>query len=132
MTLLPLNWLKMRVSAKKKCYKNPSDVMYSARTWSSWIIPADIVETWVRNCTARFYNHHSIWMRSYLSKEQLQIQSTETSFCIWLWSNNQVQSVLAASSVSQNWIIFMSWTVKGTLYLTWFHAVQQPADHIRY
>ena len=31
-----------------------------------------------------------IEMRSYLLKEQLQMQSTETSFCIFLWSNNQV------------------------------------------
>ena len=53
-----------------------------AFTWSSWTIPADIVvETWVKNYTARFYNHRSIGMRSYLSKEQLQItESTEHHF----------------------------------------------------
>ena len=42
--------------------------MYRACPWSSWIIPADVaVETWVKNCTVRFYNH-SIRMRSYLLK----------------------------------------------------------------
>ena len=49
-----------------------------------------IVETWVKNCTARFYNQHRD--EKLPSKEQLQIQSTETSFCICLWSNNQVLS----------------------------------------
>ena len=40
--------------------------MYSVRPWSCWTIPADIVvETWAKNCTARFYNHN-IRMRSYL------------------------------------------------------------------
>ena len=54
--------------------------MYRACPWSSWTIPADIVvETWVKNCTARFYNH-SIGMRSYLLKSNFKIQSTETSF----------------------------------------------------
>ena len=45
--------------------------------WSSWTIPSDIVvvETWEKSCTARLP-----------SKERLQIQSTETSFCICLWS----------------------------------------------
>ena len=42
--------------------------MYRACPWSSWFIPADIVvENWVKNCTARFYNH-SVGMRSYLLK----------------------------------------------------------------
>ena len=61
MTLLPWNWLKMRVTAKKsvmvinilqmKCIEHVLD-------WSSWTITADIiVETWVENCTARFCNH---------------------------------------------------------------------------
>ena len=27
-----------------------------------------VVETWVKNCTARFYNHHSLGKRSYLLK----------------------------------------------------------------
>ena len=46
--------------------------MYRACPWSSWAIPADIVvETWVKNCTARFYNH-SIGMRSYLLKSNFQ------------------------------------------------------------
>ena len=34
----------------------------------------------------RFYNH-SIGMRSNLLKSNFKIQSTETSFCICLWSN---------------------------------------------
>ena len=46
--------------------------MYRACPWSSWTIPADIVvETWVKNCTARFYNH-SIGMRSYLLKNNFK------------------------------------------------------------
>ena len=41
---------------------------YRACPWRSWAIPADIVvETWVKNCTARFYNH-IIGIRSYLIK----------------------------------------------------------------
>ena len=46
--------------------------MYRACLWSCWTIPADIVvETWVKNCTARFYNH-SIGMRSYLLKSNFK------------------------------------------------------------
>ena len=92
MTLLPLNWLKIRVSDKKVLWLLATFRWYvRACTWSSWTIPADIiVETLVKNCTTRFYNYHSIGMKSYLSKEQLQIQSTETLFCICLWNNNQV------------------------------------------
>ena len=46
--------------------------MYRACTWSSWTIPADIVvETLVKNSTARFYNH-SIGMRSYLLKSNFK------------------------------------------------------------
>ena len=49
-----------------------SDDMCRACPWSSWTIPADIVvETWVKNCTARFYNH-SIGMRSYLIKSNFK------------------------------------------------------------
>ena len=93
-TLLPWNLLKIRVSAKKSAMVISILQMICighVYTWSSWTISAGIVvETWVKNCTTRFYNHLSIGMRSYLSKEQLQIQSTEISFCICLWSNNQV------------------------------------------
>ena len=42
--------------------------------WSFWnrYIPAEIVvETWVKNCTARFHNH-SIGMRSYLIKSSFK------------------------------------------------------------
>ena len=45
-------------------------------------LPADmVVESSVKNCRARFYNHIIIKLPS---KEQLKIQSTETSFCICL------------------------------------------------
>ena len=56
MTLLPWNWLKMRVCQKKLLWlsTSPSDNMYHHRKcscWSSWTIPADIVvETWAKNC----------------------------------------------------------------------------------
>ena len=49
-------------------------------TWSSWTIPADIVlETWVKNCTARFYNH-SIGMRSYLIKSNFKFNLQKHHF----------------------------------------------------
>ena len=53
MTLLPWNWLKMRVSAKKCCgYEHPSDDMYGACPWGSWTKTGDIlVETQVKNCS---------------------------------------------------------------------------------
>ena len=55
--------------------------MYRAFSWSSWtIIPADIVvETWVKNCTARFYNH-SIGMRSYPLKSNLKFNLQKHHF----------------------------------------------------
>ena len=46
--------------------------MYRTYPWSSWTIPGDIViETWVKNCTAGFYNDHSIGMTNYLLKSNL-------------------------------------------------------------
>ena len=46
--------------------------MYRACPWDSWTIPADLaVETWVKNCTVRFYNH-SIGTRSYLLKSNFK------------------------------------------------------------
>ena len=91
MTLLPWNRLKMRVSAKKVLWLLTSfrwNVLGHVLEAPALGIPADIVvETWVKNCTARFYNH-SIEMRSCLIKSK----STETSSCICLWSNNQVLS----------------------------------------
>ena len=54
--------------------------MYRACPWSSWTIPADIVvETWVKNCTARFYNH-SIGMRSYLLKNNFKFNLQKHHF----------------------------------------------------
>ena len=45
-------------------------------------LPADmVVESSVKNCTARFHNHSIIKLPS---KKQLKIQSTQTSFCICL------------------------------------------------
>ena len=45
-------------------------------------LPVDMaVESSVKNCTARFYNHSIIKLPS---KEQLKFQSTQTSFCICL------------------------------------------------
>ena len=47
---------------------------------SSWTIPADIhVETWVKNCTGRFYNH-SIGMRSYLLASNFKFNLQEHNF----------------------------------------------------
>ena len=44
------------------------------------LIPADIVvETWVKNCTARFYNH-SIGMRSYLLKSNFKFNLQKHHF----------------------------------------------------
>ena len=55
--------------------------MYRTCAWSSWAIPADIVvETWVRYCTARFYNHHSIGMRSYLLKSNFKFNLQKHHF----------------------------------------------------
>ena len=54
--------------------------MYRACSWSSWIIPADIVvETWVNNCTTRFYNH-IIGIRSYLLKSNLKFNLQKHHF----------------------------------------------------
>ena len=54
--------------------------MYRACPWSSWIIPADvIVDTWVKNCTARFHNHN-IGMRSYLLKSNFKFNLQKHHF----------------------------------------------------
>ena len=53
--------------------------MYRSYPWSSWTIPADIVETWVKNCTARVYNH-SIGMRSYLRKNNFKFNLQKHQF----------------------------------------------------
>ena len=64
--------------------------MYGACPWSSWIIPVDIC---CGNSSKKLQQGFIIkGMRSYLLKVKLQIQSTETSFCICLWSYNQVLS----------------------------------------
>ena len=65
-----------------KCYgyQNPSDDMYRACPWSSWTIPANIVvETWVKNCTARLYNH-GIGMRNYLLKSNFKFNLQKHHF----------------------------------------------------
>ena len=54
--------------------------MYRACPWSSLTVPADIVqETWVKNCTASFYNH-SIGMRSYLLKSNFKFNLQKHHF----------------------------------------------------
>ena len=54
--------------------------MYRACPWSSWTIPTEIVvETWVKNCTARFYNH-SIGIRSYLLKSNFKFNLQKHHF----------------------------------------------------
>ena len=54
--------------------------MYRACTSSSWTIPADIaVETWDKNCTARFYNY-SIGMKSYLLKSKFKFNLQKHHF----------------------------------------------------
>ena len=54
--------------------------MYRACPWSSCTIPADIVvETWVKNYTARFYNHR-IGMRSYLLKSNVRFNLQKHHF----------------------------------------------------
>ena len=79
MTLLPWNWLSSQ--CQKKCYGywHPADDMYRLCPWSSWTIPADIVETWVKNCTARFCNH-SIGMRSYFLKSNFKFNLQKHHF----------------------------------------------------
>ena len=55
--------------------------MYRACPWSSWTIPADNVpQTWVKNCTARFCNHHSKGMRSYLLKSNFKFNLLKHHF----------------------------------------------------
>ena len=84
MTLLPWNWLKMRVSAKKsvmvinilqmKC------IGYVLLEAPGLFQRADIVvKTWVKNCTARFCNH-SIGMRSYLIKSNFKFNLQKHHF----------------------------------------------------
>ena len=64
--------------------------MYRACPWSSWTIPADsVVETWVKNCSARFYNHHNIEMRSYLLKSNFNFDLQKHHF-VNVSNNNQV------------------------------------------
>ena len=53
--------------------------MYRACPWSSWTIPADVVKPWVKNCTARFYNH-SMGMRGYLLKSNFKFNLQEHHF----------------------------------------------------
>ena len=54
--------------------------MYGACLWSFWTVPADIVvETWVKNCTARFYNHSS-GMKSYLLKSNFKFDLQKHHF----------------------------------------------------
>ena len=61
-------------------------------------------------------------MRSYLLKEQLQLQSTET-FCICLWSNNQVLSkfyyLLIFSLQGKSWFGDNLKTVWPRMILEW-------------
>ena len=78
---LPWNWLKMRDAAKKSVMAiNTSDYIFRACSWNCWTITADIVvETWVKNCTASFYNH-SIAMRSYLLKSNFKFNLQKHHF----------------------------------------------------
>ena len=39
-----------------------------------------VVETWVKNCTARFYNHHSLGKRSYLLKSNFKFNLQKHHF----------------------------------------------------
>ena len=82
MKMLPWDWLKMSVSAKNsvmvinilqiKCIRHDLE--------ATDYTPADIVvETWVKNCTARFYNH-SIGMRSYLLKSNFKFNLQKHHF----------------------------------------------------
>ena len=88
MTLLPWNWLKWRVSAKTSCgcYSHPLDDRYGASSWSSWTS-----RHCYRNSNQKLWGFVNIRMRSCLLKEQLQLQSTGTSFCLFLWSNKQLK-----------------------------------------
>ena len=54
--------------------------MYRAFPWSSWTIPAEIVvETWVKNCTARVYSH-SIGLRNYHLKSNFKLNLQKHHF----------------------------------------------------
>ena len=74
MTLLPWNCIRMTVSAKKiSMVINILRMMCIGHVLEApWTIPAHMAaETWVKNCTARFYNH-SIGMRSYFLKSKFK------------------------------------------------------------
>ena len=82
MKMLPWDWLKMSVSAKNsvmvinilqiKCIRHALE--------AADYTPADIVvETWVKNCTARFYNHR-IGVRSYLIKSNFKFNLQKHHF----------------------------------------------------
>ena len=82
---MPWNWLTMRVSAKKVLW---------LLTFFRWCVCDMSLK--LLDHTKRYYCANSseklqqsfiiTGMRSYLLKDQLQMQSTETSFCICLWS----------------------------------------------
>ena len=78
--IMPWNWLKMRVSAKKSVMViNILQIMklldYTSRHYC-------------RNLSEKL--HRKVRNEKLPSKEHLQIQSTEASF--YIWSNNQVLS----------------------------------------
>ena len=83
MTMLPWNWLKMRVSADKMLWLLTSfrwNVLRHVLEAPGAGIPGDIfVEIWVKNCTARFYNH-SIGMINYLIKSNFKFSLQKHHF----------------------------------------------------
>ena len=88
---LEIDWRWESVSEKSVMVINILQMICIGHVPEAPGLPADmVVESSVKNCTARFYNHSTIKLSS---KEQLKIQSTEKSFCICLWSNNQVLSI---------------------------------------
>ena len=89
---LEIDWREESVPKKSVIIINILQMkcIYRACPWSSWTIPADIVvETWVKNCTARFYNH-SIGMRSYLIKNKFKFNVQKHHFEYVYEVNNQV------------------------------------------
>ena len=89
---LEIDWREESVPKKSVIIINILQMkcIYRACPWSSWTIPADIVvETWVKNCTARFYNH-SIGMRSYLIKNKFKFNLQKHHFEYVYEVNNQV------------------------------------------
>ena len=76
--------MKIRVSAKKGVMViNILQMIWHVQGMSLKVldyIPADtVVETWVKNYTARFYNH-SIGMRSYLLKSNFKFNLPKHHF----------------------------------------------------